>query len=299
MTYTRPEGPPSRLYHGTTAEVDEFAPGSHFGTAEAANRRLADNAPNAEGARVYAVDAPQGNYVRVTDAGDAWNRADYWLEMARNRSPRNDAEANLFNAIRRDQDLRGLRDEALYARLDQHFRDNGFSGAIYANRWEGGESVFLPGRLSPRTAPDGGPVQAGFNLEVGSRGERTYTAPLNESFDLEVLVGSADERSVVHWGVIPRKNNARTDNLNQTARSRLATRSMREIERILASDAAQFQPRAYHFLPKPEQRAIIESMSRRLREAGYAPNHPNEYAMQFDRTGPNAGPALRALRDRT
>jgi hypothetical protein len=157
LTHTRPDGPPSRLYHGTTADVDEFAPGSHFGTAEAANRRLADNAPNAEGARVYGVDAPQGNYVRVTDAGEAWNNADYWLEMARNRSPRNDAEARLFSAIRRDEGIQGLRDEALYARLDQHFRDNGFSGAIYVNRWEGGESVFLPGRLSPRTAPNADP----------------------------------------------------------------------------------------------------------------------------------------------
>lgn len=168
LTYDRPTQPPQRLYHGTTADVSEFAPGSHFGTAQAANRRLADNAPNAEGARVYAMDAPQGNYLRVPDAGDAWGSGAHWVELARTRSPANSAEAALYRALRRDETLPGLRGEELYTRLDQHFRDNGFVGALYANRFEGGESVFLPGR-TPSKPPDWAktnrnnkPASAGF-----------------------------------------------------------------------------------------------------------------------------------------
>ena len=161
LRYERPAAPPERLYHGTTADVEEFAPGSHFGTRAAANRRLADNA-SADGARIYSVETPDGAYVRVPDAGDAWGRGDHWLEVARTRSPSNDAEAALFRAIRRDPEIANLRGEQLYARLDQHFRNNGFAGALYANRYEGGDSVFIPGRVGtgPTTARVGGPPQA-------------------------------------------------------------------------------------------------------------------------------------------
>ena len=136
-----------QAYHGGGADIEggQFRQGSHFGTSDAANRRLADNSVT-DGGRIYPVELPEGRYLRVPDTGNQWRSARYWQEHARRElnasvSPEDRA---LWRAIENDRELSMSRGNEVTARLGQIMREHGYEGAIYRNRWEGGDSYFMP-----------------------------------------------------------------------------------------------------------------------------------------------------------
>jgi hypothetical protein len=112
-----PDGSPMRCYHGTNSDFDTFVSLSHFGTALAAQQRLADRSDSTGNARTIPVYLNIEDPLRVTDA-DASDEATMLNSTIRGKYP--------------DLDINIMRRKGVKKALE----DAGYDGMVYRNRME-------------------------------------------------------------------------------------------------------------------------------------------------------------------